>query len=344
MRGLHERAARKKRGGCLRQVVAALSVLTAVIPVGVWVLQRSPGEDWWLSAALVYAPTMQWLALPVIGLMLALIARSRGLVAVSVAGIVFALFAVAGYQLNIPPPIPEGRPTIRLATWNVHGRTTDRELVRDRIMSWDCDIVCLQESASSIFADLLPGYESSAAGDLRTFVRGRIAHREAPADASGGPRRILIVDAETDAGPITVINVHLPRGEAVRRTPRRPRPLIRYIEAGVQARDPRFDQLVGALPEQGPVILAGDMNVTPASRYYAQVAERLTDSFTEVGRGFGNTFVWRQKLPVLRIDYVWTGGGVEPLSFETRHHLPSDHRPVITELALPGSTAAGGQP
>ncbi|MFO8082602.1 MAG: endonuclease/exonuclease/phosphatase family protein [Armatimonadota bacterium] len=320
--------------GCRRRIAGALALIAAAIPFAIWIVMQTPGEDWWGSAALVYAPKLQWIAVPVLGLALALSARSCGLVTVNLAATAFAIFVLAGYQLNTPPPVPEDRPIIRLATWNVYGWTTERELVQERILSWDADIVCLQEAGRSIFDDLLPGYESTKVGDLRVFIRGRIIGTRVPPPAIGVVPRLQIVDAETDAGAFTVINAHIPRGESVRRTPRRPQPLLRYLETGVRLREPQFDQLVTELPE-GPVILAGDLNITPASRYYEQIATRLTDSFAEVGRGFGNTFVWRQRLPAFRIDYVWTGGGVTPLRCETRDHRPSDHRPVVAELALP---------
>ncbi|MFP4250465.1 MAG: endonuclease/exonuclease/phosphatase family protein [Armatimonadota bacterium] len=325
-------------GGCRRRIAGALALVAAAIPFAIWIVMQTPGEDWWVGAALVYAPKLQWIAVPVVGLALALSARSCGLVTANVAAAAFAIFVLAGYQLNTPPTIPEDRPVIRLATWNVYGWTSERELVQERILSWDADIVCIQESARNVFDDLLPGYESTKAGDLRVFVRGRIIDAGSPSPAAGVVPRLQIVEVETDAGEFTVINAHIPRGESVRRTPRRPQSLLRYLETGVRLREPQFDQLVAELPE-GPVILAGDLNITSASRYYEQISAHLTDSFAEVGRGFGNTFVWRQRLPAFRIDYVWTGGGVTPLRCETRPHLPSDHRPLVAELALPAEPA-----
>lgn len=329
------RATQTQRGGCFRRVVGVLAAVLALAPAAIHVVQRWPGEDWWLGAALVYAPKMQWLVLPGLGLVLALIAMRGRLVLLNAASGAFTLFVLANFQVSTLPPIPEGRPLIRLATWNVYGWTEERELVRDRIMSWDCDIVCLQESVRPVFRDLLPGYDSAAAGDLRVYVRGRILDHRAPRDPMSHNRRILICDVETDAGRFTVINVHIPRAERARRTPRQFEPLIRYIESGVRLRGRKFEQLMSVLPEQGPLIVAGDMNTPPASRYYRQMAQRMTDSFAAVGRGFGNTFVWRRELPLLRIDYVWTAGGIDPIRCETKEHRPSDHRPVVAVLALP---------
>jgi len=327
------KARRNRRGSCC--IIPALSLLAALIPVAVWVLQHVPGEEAWVGAALVYAPTMQWVAVPLVGVVLALAARRWRLIVLNAASAAFALFVVAGYQLNEPAPIPPERPIVRLASWNVYGWTDERELVQDRILSWDCDVVCLQESARPVFRDLLPGYKSAMAADLRVFVRGKVISAHAPLDPTSRKRRMLICEVETDAGRFTVVNVHIPRAELARRTPREFEPLIEYIMAGVDVREQKFGQLMSELPDGVPLVVAGDMNTPPASRYYARMAERFTDAFGAVGRGFGNTFIWRQRLPILRIDYVWTGGGVEPLTCTMRDHSPSDHRPLVAEVALP---------
>ncbi|MFW5866191.1 MAG: endonuclease/exonuclease/phosphatase family protein [Armatimonadota bacterium] len=312
-----------------------LSFVAAALPFAIWTVMQVPGEDWWPGAALVYAPKAQWIALPVIGLICAMIAGRPRLRLLNIIAGAFALFALAGFQLNNPPPLPEDRPVIRVATWNVYGWTTERDLVRDRIMSWDCDVVCLQESGGAVFEDLLPGYDSVASGDLRTFVRGEILSTETPRDLPVGPPRMMVTEVETDSGRLTVFNVHIPRTERARSVPRQFRPLIDYIETGVEVRDTLFPKLLSRLPKSGPVVVAGDMNTPPASRYYRRVATRMTDSFDVAGRGFGYTFVWRKNYPILRIDYVWAGGGVDPLRCETRPRRPSDHRPVISTLAMP---------
>jgi endonuclease/exonuclease/phosphatase (EEP) superfamily protein YafD len=146
---------------------------------------------------------------------------------------------------------------------------------------------------------------------------------------------MLFVEIKTDAGRFEVINIHVPREEREQRTPRRLKPFIEYIRKSVEIREAKFDELLTLLPENQPVILAGDMNTPPASRYHAAVAERLTDSFQAVGSGFGHTFVWQQQWPLLRIDYVWSGGGITPVRHQIRPHEPSDHRPVIVDIALP---------
>ena len=92
------KARRSCRGSCC--VVPALSLLTALVPVAVWVLQHVPGEEAWVGAALVYAPAMQWVVVPLMGVVLALAARRWRLIVLNAASAAFALSVVAGYQFN----------------------------------------------------------------------------------------------------------------------------------------------------------------------------------------------------------------------------------------------------
>jgi vancomycin resistance protein VanJ len=93
-----------------------------------------------------------------------------------------------------------------------------------------------------------------------------------------------------------------------------------------------------------PVILAGDFNTSEYSDAYRCVAQRLGDSYREVGRGTGHTWPARQTkhiqsrwlellAPVTRIDYVfhshhWDAVEAQVLKMDTG----SDHRPIVATL------------
>ncbi len=323
---------RSRRRGC---ALTALSVAAWMIVGGVWALEHRPGEDWWPTALLTYGPQVQWIAPAALMLLVTAIARRPLLSAGNCAAALFALFCLAGWQITLPRESRPGEAVVRIATWNVYGYTRDRETVQGRILSWDCDIVCLQESARPRFADLLPGWESMRSGDLRIYVRRRITRREVIRTGPYRPRSMALVEAETDAGPVTVMNVHFPRATRSRSMPRQVEPLARYVRTGVTVRDSKFAQLIEHLPAEVPLIVAGDMNTPPTSRYWRRLDAHLSDAFDAAGRGFGHTFVWRRKLALLRIDYLWTGGGARALRCWTEEAQPSDHRPVLAEIALP---------
>jgi len=331
---------RRKRG-CLRGCLpTALTIGSILVVGGVLVLQRTPGESSWLGALLIYAPQVQWLVPPALALLATLAARRALLALINAAVLVGVLLGPVGLELNRPDTAPPGWGTVRVATWNVYGYTRERDVVRDRIMSWDCDIVCLQEARAQTFDDLLPGYESVLASDLRTYVRGRIIGHRMIRTERRRAHPMLEVQAETDAGPVTVVSVHFPRTTRARSMPREIEPLARYVELSVRVRDDKFAQLERLLPPDGPMLVMGDMNTPPTSRYWRSLRAQMIDSFDAVGRGLGYSFVWRRKWPSLRIDYVWAGGGATPLRCWTEEAAPSDHRPVLAEIALPPAATA----
>lgn len=78
-----------------------------------------------------------------------------------------------------------------------------------------------------------------------------------------------------------------------------------------------------------PLILAGDMNVAEREPAYFDLATGLRDAHRAAGSGFGTS--WRPHalgLPfgLIRIDYIFTSEGVQPLALETecKRHV-SDH-------------------
>jgi endonuclease/exonuclease/phosphatase family metal-dependent hydrolase len=79
-----------------------------------------------------------------------------------------------------------------------------------------------------------------------------------------------------------------------------------------------------------PIIVCGDLNETPTSFAYQQLRDGLKDAFVGSGKGIGRTFV--NKLPALRIDYIFHSPVFESYNFITHEFRHSDHLPVSTEL------------
>jgi endonuclease/exonuclease/phosphatase family metal-dependent hydrolase len=88
----------------------------------------------------------------------------------------------------------------------------------------------------------------------------------------------------------------------------------------------RVDEVLAADPQ---LILVGDFNVTPDEPAYAELADGLLDAHLEVGVGPGWTWRPRQieAIPagLLRIDYLFVGGGIVPVASGTDCSHPSDH-------------------
>lgn len=93
----------------------------------------------------------------------------------------------------------------------------------------------------------------------------------------------------------------------------------------------------------GPVIMAGDFNMSDQSEDYGRVAARYHDAYRNIGRGMGFTFPdFSTSLPRLkgfpllaRIDYVFHDESFAAIDARVWPDSGgSDHRPLVTVLAL----------
>ena len=72
------------------------------------------------------------------------------------------------------------------------------------------------------------------------------------------------------------------------------------------------------------------MNDTPGSYSYKQINNKLSDSFTEKGSGFGTSY--NGKFPAVRIDYIFHSNDFSTKSFNTLPDEYSDHFPINCTL------------
>lgn len=98
--------------------------------------------------------------------------------------------------------------------------------------------------------------------------------------------------------------------------------VIRAVQADSIARE------IGATGTRR--IVCGDFNDTPVSYVYRTMSRDLTDAFRKCGRGYSYTFLGFCNL--LRIDYMFSSEGLEPLSYEVPDVDFSDHLPVVVRL------------
>ena len=99
----------------------------------------------------------------------------------------------------------------------------------------------------------------------------------------------------------------------------------------------RSDELQSVLngmpPVSGPIIICGDFNEPPLSYNYRQMQKAgFVDTFTKVGFGIKPTYAG--KIPLLRIDYIWSNDGVKPLAFERHKFKASDHYPIMLDFEI----------
>jgi endonuclease/exonuclease/phosphatase (EEP) superfamily protein YafD len=119
---------------------------------------------------------------------------------------------------------------------------------------------------------------------------------------------------------------------------------IQLLENNVEARVTQVQALQGYIrQEQGPVIVAGDLNSPDASQVCATLrGVGLHDAFAEGGKGYGYTyghFLLQHRLPALNVSWIRIDHFMMSSQFQARHCWTgtgdaSDHRPVIADLVL----------
>lgn len=86
-----------------------------------------------------------------------------------------------------------------------------------------------------------------------------------------------------------------------------------------------------------PVVLIGDFNVVPRSRVYGRLVGRLRDAQSELP-GYRPRPTFPARWPLLRIDHVLLGEGVEARKVEVRRgpreRVASDHLPLVVDLDI----------
>ena len=110
--------------------------------------------------------------------------------------------------------------------------------------------------------------------------------------------------------------------------------VLRKLSYAFQKRSEELQTVLNGMPPiEGPVIVCGDFNEPPLSYNYRQMQKAgFVDTFTKAGRGIKPTYAG--KLPLLRIDYIWSKDGVTPLCFKRYRYKASDHYPIMLDFKI----------
>ncbi len=254
---------------------------------------------------------------------------------------------------------------IKILSFNVHhfrgaGELSHHETANEIIRflkEVQPDIICLQEvrlRQNNIFnlaqtveeLDFINHYQfartSSTFGSV-TLSRYPIVHMDEIRFENS--RNITIyTDVLIGEDTVRVFNVHLhsygidPRdfaiieqGVSTEEDIKEAREMGSKLKKGFQMRAGQVETIREMIEKTPyPIILCGDLNDIPASFSYQQLRKGLKDAFVSSGKGMGRTYV--NKLPFLRIDYIFHSPVFESYNFKTHDYRHSDHLPVSTEL------------
>ena len=325
----HAGAAGEQMNGRPRSVPGLLDALLVTVTLGAVAVSALAmlAESFWMLELLTHF-RLQYLAVQLPLLLICLWARRWLLLATLAPFTAVNGAAVAPYwpRESVVVAAPDA---VEVMTANLYGGNYEYSRFVDVVERERPDVLLLLEynsrwaSALGPFSAEYPHQIVAAREDyfgIALFSRVPLI-RASVVDLLGVPA----IDARLDLGAngaARIIGVHF-------------QPPMSAREAG--ERNAQLD-LVGelAIDESGPLIVAGDFNVTPYSPVLADWLERTDLTDARRGRGFGAS--WPSSLPFLGIpiDHVFIS---EDFLVTAHYYGPafgSDHYPVVTQISLRG--------
>lgn len=143
-----------------------------------------------------------------------------------------------------------------------------------------------------------------------------------PVNGKRERRGAIRAEVEIGSARVHFFNTHLDLG---------------FKERQKQARCLTENGWMGAVPEEEPVILCGDLNASPRSPVYQRLVRHLADVQNGAGgRVHPPSFFSRN--PFIRLDHIFVSSHFKPRRIEVPRNqdtrLASDHLPVFADLKL----------
>lgn len=328
----------------LRGLIVAASLCYCLALFGLALLWRAgPQAAWWLALSNMFAPLLfaPLLLLPPLALAL----RSWAMGGAAAAGLALGLALFGGQLMPRAVAAPPGAP-LRVMTFNHLFANPNVGQIIAEIRAQRADVVALQELSTGV------------AAAIERELRAEYPHQYLrPFDSPQGMgiiSRLPIEDAKeiwevvrgqqitlrVDGQPLTLINVHLGaphvRGRRIAGLPL----VTGYDDSSTTRQVGRLAQLIDQIA--GPLVVLGDLNTGDREPRYQQLAARMHDAFRETNAGFGFTFPDHKRfgvltipLPLVRIDYVWSKGGILPAAAHVAcNNTGADHCYLVAELRV----------
>ncbi len=255
--------------------------------------------------------------------------RRRSLaVAAAVGAAVNLTLVLLAARPNSGPLPASTAPRLRLLTLNVHTANTRSDLVRDLVARTQPDVVLLLEVNAAWMRELemlRPQYPFVLSEPREDNFGIALFARHNPADwevIELGPAEVPSVRADIELGgrTLSLLGTH---------------PLPPATPAYAAGRNGQLRALAEWSRAQTlPVVLAGDLNVTPWSPHFSDL---LRDSGLRNERPEWNLGIsWPAQAPWfgLPLDHCLTAPGVAVLRREVAPSVASDHWPLLVELAF----------
>lgn len=297
--------------------------------------------SWTLDLAAHFRPHL--VALSFIWLFLAIFQR-RAFAAIACAALLALNAApIIPYVTAQARPADEGGSALRVMTYNMQGRTTQRAAFLEFVHAEQPDVILLTE---------VPNYYDWLTDGLGADYPHRIDGN------SGRPHDLMVfsrwpvagfqIDRSVDrALPVLAADLC----EEARQDPSQCVRLVglHAIAPFGPASDKQNKQLALAArllanAPPGRAILAGDLNVTPWAPAFRRLSEAAGLRDAALGRGVTATWMSRQPMVGLAIDHVLASPQIGVRDYLVGPDLGSDHLPVVAGLVLPRLESTVDQP
>lgn len=329
-----QQTTRGRRAQRLQWAVTAASSTCALLWAAAWAVLHHLPADSWPVALVAFLPQWLWLVVPAFLAALSALCRCRWAMAGNLALLVASAPLLAGWQWPTRPAT-HGPPALTVLTWNVHNQFKSLDELRRTIERHRPTLVCLQEARNPSFDHLLAGWDCVDALGVKLYARPELHMQAVPVQLRGrGMRPWLAAKVRLQGRQVDVLGVHVTTNQEGLRVWRRLGSLQAFLEHAAASRTAQLEAIARTRLPFEPLLLIGDLNTPPMSPLYRMLQGQLTDCFAARGHGLGLTYLARRKVPSWRIDYIWCSNGLETLSCRVGPAGPSDHRPVIAELAF----------
>lgn len=206
----------------------------------------------------------------------------------------------------------------------------------DDLRKWNPDIVLIQQAAPSRVKELSETLYKDG-GDFRAHAGNGIITRFEIRQEVINPRTrnqqvTLVLPGGTE---IEVVNIHLASAatdlrlwNSESRATHRSNRNLRLSELSAVL---QILERSSSFPAK-PTILGGDFNSGANDIVHRLLVRDFEDVFSQVGRGWGNTF--HRRFAILRIDQIYATRQLRPVASGVIVSKKTDHRIVIADLAI----------
>ena len=311
-----------------RQIRTRLSIAVALL----WCATLAGfAGGWWWPMDLLSSFHPHYAAAFLAGALLMLATRRWLLVAAALGGFVLNASVLAGpfsaAQASHRELAANARP-LRVVTLNVWFRNHDYDRVARYLEATQADVVILQE------VDAAQALEIGARLDeypYRFVEAARVRHGAAilsrhPLGATQAvrltPEGVTVARArlEVRGQPVTVIGAHL------------------HWPVGPRDSRLRNDELAAlgrlAADVEGPLVIAGDLNITPFSPWFAKFLDESGLADCSGGAALPGSWPAWFGPAAIRIDHCLMSTHFAPLATRRGARVGSDHAPLVNDLAL----------